>query len=463
MKTPDRPGEGWALPDPGLTPSPDVPPPSADSPSHPAMPPPAPAVRPYEGYEGYEAAPSYGPPPRNHPPSPHGHPAGPYIPYDPYGPNPSFQGQGTDGFPGWPVPYGHAAGPVPPRPARAPWAVPAGPGTPFHRLARTPLHRWWRPLAGTLFAVALGLVAMVAVMLLSMVIAMLLGEDPLANAKSDQIFTSPIVDLGMQLVSLGVLTPIVLLAAWLLQRRPAGSLSSVEGRLRGRWLIACAGLAVAACLLSYVASWGAFSVTGAEDTGQAGWAGWTAFLPTAAMILLLVPFQAAAEEYVFRGWLLQAIASCTFETRTGRVGRTASVLFRTPWPAIVISALLFAAGHAYKGWALLDVFLFGIAAGWLAVRTGGLEASITLHVVNNLGAFMVPAATGELGNALRVTEVPWQAIVGTIVQLVAFAVLVLLSARRRRLRRVSEGASPRPGPVEARAPLPVAGPIPGAL
>jgi hypothetical protein len=107
--------------------------------------------------------------------------------------------------------------------------------------------------------------------------------------------------------------------------------------------------------------------------------------------------------------------------------------------------------------------LFGIAAGWLAVRTGGLEASITLHTVNNLGAFLVPAATGQLGNALRVTETPWQAIAGTIVQLVAFAVLVLLSARRRRLPRVTGSASPQPGPVDVRAPVPVAGPIPGAL
>jgi membrane protease YdiL (CAAX protease family) len=341
--------------------------------------------------------------------------------------------------------------------------VPAGSGTPFHRLARTPLHRWWRPLVGTIFAVALGLVAMVAVMLSSTVIAMLLGEDPVANARNNQIFTSSTVDLGMQLVSLGVLTPIVLLAAWLVQRRPPGSLSSVAGRLRGRWLVVCAGFAVVACLLSYVASWGAFTVTGAEDSEPAGWAGWTAFLPAATMILLLVPFQAAAEEYVFRGWLLQAIASCTLETRTGRIGRTAGVLFRTPWPAIVLSALLFTAGHAYKGWALMDVFLFGIAAGWLAVRTGGLEASITLHVLNNLVAFLIPAATGRLGHALRVTEAPWQAIVGTVAQLVAFAVLVLLAARRRGLRRVSGDASPQPGPVGSRAQMPVAGPVPGVL
>jgi membrane protease YdiL (CAAX protease family) len=317
------------------------------------------------------------------------------------------------------------------------WAVPAVPGTAFHRLARTPLHRWWRPLVGTVFAVAVGLVALLTVMLGATAISASIGDDPLANMRDNRIFDSPAVDLAVQLLSLAVLTPVVLLAAWVVQRRPAGSLSSVTGRLRGRWLLVCAGLAIVACLASYTVSWATFAVTGSADSETGAWAGWAAFLPPALMIALLVPLQAAAEEYVFRGWLLQAIASCTLETRTGRIGRAASVVLRTPWPAIVISALVFTAGHAYRSWALVDVFLFGIVAGWLAVRTGGLEASIGLHMLNNLVAFMLPVATGRLGDALRTTGAPWQGIVGTVAQLGVFALLVSLSFRKRGLDRVS--------------------------
>jgi membrane protease YdiL (CAAX protease family) len=334
------------------------------------------------------------------------------------------------------------------------WTVPAGPGTPFHRLARTSLHSWWRPLVGTLFAVAIGLVAIVGVMLTGMLAATVMGDNPLANAKHDKIFSNPTVDLGIQLIALAILTPVVLLAAWLVQRRPMGSLSSVRGRLRGRWLIVCAGMAVVACLLSYTAAWFALAVSGAKEAEPLGWAGWSSFLPSAVVILLLVPFQAAAEEYLFRGWLLQAIASCTLQSRTGRIGRAASAVFRTPWPAILISAAVFAAGHAYKGWALLDVLLFGIVAGWLAVRTGGLEAPIALHLLNNLVAFLLPAATGQLGNAMRANDAPWQAIVGTVVQLVAFAILVLLSVRRRRIQTLSA----RPEPIAAPVLLPAAVP-----
>jgi membrane protease YdiL (CAAX protease family) len=49
--------------------------------------------------------------------------------------------------------------------------------------------------------------------------------------------------------------------------------------------------------------------------------------------LLLVPFQAAAEEYLFRGWLLQAFGA----------------FMRTPWPGILIGAAAFTALHAYTG------------------------------------------------------------------------------------------------------------------
>ncbi|MBC6461744.1 CPBP family intramembrane glutamic endopeptidase [Actinomadura sp. HBU206391] len=332
----------------------------------------------------------------------------------------------------------HGAGPVPitPPQAQRPWVVRAAPGTPFHRLARTPVHRWWRPLVGTLFAAALGLVVMLAVTMGALSVATLLGDDPLAGT-GDQIFSDPTANLGIQLGSLAALTPVVLLAAWVVQRRPVGSLSSVTGRVRVRWLLICLGLAVLACLASYVVSWMAFAVTGSEDSASTDWAGWGAFLPAALMIMLLVPFQAVAEEYIFRGWLLQAIASCTLETRTGPIGRAASAVFRTPWPAIVISAMVFTAGHAHRSWALLDVFLFGLMTGWLAVRTGGLEAPIALHVLNNIVAFQLTAATGRLDDALRVTDAPWQGIVGTAAQLGVFALLVLASFRRRGLEAVS--------------------------
>ena len=52
-------------------------------------------------------------------------------------------------------------------------------------------------------------------------------------------------------------------------------------------------------------------------------AGWGAFLPQLALVLVLVPIQATAEEYFYRGTLMQAVGSFT----------------RTAWlPAIISTA-----------------------------------------------------------------------------------------------------------------------------
>jgi hypothetical protein len=162
----------------------------------------------------------------------------------------------------------------------------------------------------------------------------------------------------------------------------------------------------------------------------------------AITIVLLVPFQAAAEEYVFRGWLLQGIGACTLENLKGKVGRAFSVVFRTPWPGILIGAALFTSLHGYTGWGILDIFFFGALAAWMTVRTGGLEAAIALHVFNNLMAFLLPAAIGELD--MEQGDVPWQYVVADIVPMVLFAAGVLLLARRRRLPTVTASVPASP-------------------
>ena len=95
-----------------------------------------------------------------------------------------------------------------------------------------------------------------------------------------------------------------------------------------------------------------------------------------AVILLVVPLQAAAEEYVFRGYLQQAI------------GRW----LRHPAFAILLPVPLFVLGHLYDPLGQAAVGLFAVVAGWLTWRTGGLEAAIALHVVNNLSAFLLALA-----------------------------------------------------------------------
>lgn len=324
-------------------------------------------------------------------------------------------------------------------------------GRPFHQVARNEAHRWWRPLVGSLAILVIGMGLAVLLMLAGAIVQVLVtGEAPDTGTGVDSIFGNKTADLAYNLGSLALFLPVVLGVAWLVQRRRPGTLSSVGGRLRWRWMLVCCGLAVLFCAVSYGTSIVAALVLDEQPGGAGHWVGWGRFLAPAIVIILLVPFQAAAEEYVFRGWLLQAVGACTLENARGRAGRAFSAVFRTPWPGIVAGSALFTAGHGYTGWGILDIFLFGAIAAWLAVRTGGLESGIALHVFNNLMAFLFPAAVGELD--MEQGSVPWQAVVADVVPMLLYALAVVWLARRVRLRNVTAGHD---APAEAPGPVPV--------
>ncbi|MEV0754062.1 type II CAAX endopeptidase family protein [Streptosporangium sp. NPDC050280] len=339
-------------------------------------------------------------------------PSGP-PPYRPGVPDPS----GAYGPP--PGAYGPPVDHYPPPPRHDPWMVPAPPGSRYDLLARTRLHAWWRPVLGTVAGLAGLMLAGLAVILGGATLSVIVGAE--MGGSEEQIFTDPVLDLGINLLSIAVVLPIVYgVVAWI-QRRPPGTLSSVTGRLRWRWMARCTAVAIGVVVLGQAAVAVTYVATG-EDLGELfGWVGWERFLPVLVVTLLLVPFQAAAEEYVFRGWLIQAFGA----------------FLANPWPGILLSTAAFTAVHAYVDWGIIDVFAFGALMGWLAVRTGGLEAAIALHVVNNVLAFGVSGADGSLPEALKQGSVPWQTLAGTVVQLGLYAIVVLAMAKRRRIETVS--------------------------
>ncbi|MFI7640336.1 lysostaphin resistance A-like protein [Nonomuraea sp. NPDC049400] len=320
----------------------------------------------------------------------------------------------------WP-PYGY--GPQPPvHPYQPPsWYLPTPRGARYDHLARTAAAKPWRAIVGTLI-IAAGFVLLSAVMVwVGLVAATILGI-PAPLDVGDRLFSDPVLWLVVLLLSLAPVLLVVQGTAALVQRRRPGTLSSVAGRLRLPWLLSCLGVAVLAIVLGQGTQALVLTLSG-EDADLFGWAGWSGFLPALIVIVLLVPFQAAAEEYVFRGWLVQAIGAHV----------------RNPAWSIVLGSALFMSLHGYSWAGLIDVFGFGVVMGWLTVRTGGLEAGVALHVLNNLAAFGLAAAAGRLEEALAQGEVPvpWQALSGTLVQLGVYAFGVLYLAKRRALNNVS--------------------------
>ncbi|MBT2208532.1 CPBP family intramembrane glutamic endopeptidase [Actinomadura sp. NEAU-AAG7] len=413
---------GWAPLDPEPTGERPLPPATSPAPPPPQAPPPQGWPQPGQ-YQGQ-----------------YGHPGYPQPGY----PQPGYPQPGY-AYPG----YGAAPAPKPP------WAVDPPPGTPFHRMARTAAHRWWRPLAGTLGILGLGFGLAIGLMIIGMIVRLAATGDAMDDSASDSIFGDATADLAFDLGMLAVFLPVGFLAAWVVQRRRPGTLSSVAGRLRWRWLLACCGLAALFCVVSYGSSMIASTLVGDDSGSDEHWVGWGDFLAPAIVIILLVPFQSAAEEYVFRGWLLQAVGACTLETLRGRVGRACSAVLRTPWPGIVVGSALFTAGHGYTGWGVLDIFFFGALAAWLAVRTGGLESGIALHVFNNLMAFLFPAAVGKLD--IEQGGVRWEYVLADIVPMVLYALAVVWLARRMRIQTLTAETREEPGPDAPPAPARVGG------
>lgn len=346
---------------------------------------------------------------------------------------------------------GYAAGPGEPN---AVWAWPPPvqpprprtdeppPGVPYHRMGRTERHRWWRPPLALGCAVPLFLGLNIL-----LVIVVELGK-AVQHIPADVAETGhPVADLAVELLLVILLIPAVLFAVRFVQKRRGGSLSSVEGRLRWRWLLRCTAVATACVTLSFAGLVALLLVTEPGEDVLGEYAGTGLFVSTLVVVVLLVPFQAAAEEYALRGFLMQLVGGYGDASRPRRSAPVAWVnrVFTGPVPAILVSGLVFTAMHDYFDWALADVAVFGLAMAWITWYTGGLEAAIALHVIHNVAAFSFAAYAGELDQSG--TSGSWQGLLATVVEVGLFCLVVAWMRRRYGVRRTTAG-DPAPQPTD---------------
>ena len=184
----------------------------------------------------------------------------------------------------------------------------------------------------------------------------------------------------------------------LLHRRKANWIWSVSPGIRWRFLLACFLVGVVV-LVGFQ-----FLVSGVPVLKPQ-----PDIVAYVVAILITSPIQAAAEEVLFRGYIMQALG----------------MVWRREWFAVVGSALLFALFHGTQNLPLFfHRFFFGLIMGALVWRTGGLEASIGAHIANNLGAFLWAALTTSVAQARAIQELTW---LGAGEEIAAFAVFALIA------------------------------------
>jgi uncharacterized protein len=212
-------------------------------------------------------------------------------------------------------------------------------------------------------------------------------------------------------LGIAVFIPISLVLVLVVHHARTRWLFSVLPGIRWRYLLVCLGTSVLVFVGIQVAL-EAYASSGRVAPQADFWG----FL---AVIVLTSPLQAAAEEIFFRGYLMQALGS----------------VMARPWFGVVTSAVVFALLHGSQNLALfVNRLAFGLLAGVVVWRVGGLEAGIAAHVANNLVAFVWAGLTTSIAALRAIQSLTWAQSAIQILAFVLCAGLALAVARIMRLR-----------------------------
>lgn len=319
---------------------------------------------------------------------------------------------------------------------------------PYHRLMHAqPTYRWWRPLVALVLTGFFFLVVSIIVAVPVFIVLFATNAIDFLSPTAQQDLTSLLLPdmarpwtLLFGLGSIILVLPLIPVALRIAGIRPAGPrvniLHSIAFRLRWRWLGVALIPAAGVWIVTTVAQLGLGFATGEQlepfstpvDT----------YLLSMLIVVVLVPVQAATEEYLYRGVALQSIGSW---------------LRWAPLP-ILASALMFGFSHAYDAWGIVQVTVMGIGFAIATIRTGGLEAAIALHAVNNIGVFAI-TGTGMFGETGMTEETGGPvAVVAQVVTVGLWLLAVEWFARRNGVERISRIARPA-------TPSPYVGPYTG--
>lgn len=195
--------------------------------------------------------------------------------------------------------------------------------------------------------------------------------------------------------------PAIYLASRIVKDRPFSSYASSLGGWRWKLYFKCMAVPLVIYVIFNIAS--SLTDSSTINIQQISPLMFIAFAIT-------IPLQCIAEEYLFRGLIMQSFGSW----------------FNIPILAIIIQALAFGATHSYNSIGVVTIILGGVVYGLLAWKTNGIEASSALHTINNLTVFI----TIYLGLARTSTNVDiWAALFAFAIDLVCLGLTYYVGTR----------------------------------
>ena len=336
---------------------------------------------------------------------------------------------------GYPAPQGYApAGYGPPPGYAIPRAaLPVLPvvETDYVRFFVAPRYRWWKALLALVVA---GVAWFVASLVFTVVGVVMDGPNTSVSLDGTVTRIGPWFFIANNVI-LASGIPIVMLATWLVVGQRPRWMSSVVGGFRWGWFAR-----VALVLLPiWIVMVGVEALVALPD--DIGWRDTTMLMIVG--ILITTPLQAAGEEYMLRGFVARCIGSWIPHPKAA-LGVSAAV-------TAVIFMLLHGAGDI---WLNAFYLVFALAGSWLVWRTGGLEASVALHVVNNLLAMVLLPFTDFSEMFNREAGVGDPSILINMAVIVAATALIDWIARRRGIvARNAPGRMPAAPQIPGRPPM----------
>lgn len=303
----------------------------------------------------------------------------------------------------------------------------------YHEALSEPRRPWWvAALALITFAVSTVILS-VLLSFAAVELDLVLGLTSAASVASGELSITPTLFLANNLL-LAALIPLSMLIQWAFFGVRPRWMHSVTGTWRWQ-LIRRSALFIVPIFLLYTGAGLALAVASLIGEPPSG-----TTVALLVMIVLTTPFQAAGEEYGFRGFIARTVGS--WSSRTG-------VSFAI---GTIASSIVFALVHfAADPWLIAYYLVFAVAMSLIVRETGGLEIAVLIHTLNNV-LLLIPAVVlssleeslnRDVGAAGPFALVPM--VVITIITLIVLrwaprrGVIASAPAPARRLSKVATG------------------------